>query len=212
MVVEQRPAEGGGEAELVELDFAPPFKRVSMLSELERLLGAPGLSDVVLAAQRAEQRAVAAGELEPRRPGERPGEQHEDANAAEAVRAAEALLSSCCDRAHVSCPAPRTVPRLLDRLTSELIERPGELILFTVTFCANAANDLTCPPHILTFKNHFVRIARSCRRDHGVLWGNGAAPRIAPRRRRCEPADVGCLGGGGRRRNGSAQRCKVAPP
>lgn len=121
--MEQRPAEGGGEAELVELDFAPPFKRVSMLSELERLLGAPGLSDVVLAAQRAEQRAVAAGELEPRRPGERPGEQHEDANAAEAVRAAEALLSSCCDRAHVSCPAPRTVPRLLDRLTSELIER-----------------------------------------------------------------------------------------
>ena len=25
----------------------------------------------------------------------------------------------------------------------------GELILFTVTFCANSANDLTCPPHIL---------------------------------------------------------------
>ena len=25
----------------------------------------------------------------------------------------------------------------------------GEFILFTVTFCANSANDLTCPPHIL---------------------------------------------------------------
>ena len=25
----------------------------------------------------------------------------------------------------------------------------GELSLFTVTFCANPANDLTCPPHIL---------------------------------------------------------------
>ena len=25
----------------------------------------------------------------------------------------------------------------------------GVLILFTVTFCANSANDLTCPPHIL---------------------------------------------------------------
>ena len=37
--------------------------------------------------------------------------------------------------------------------------REGELILilFTVTLCANPANDLTCPPHILSFKNIALR-------------------------------------------------------
>ena len=124
VTVEQRPAEGSAEgsaeAELIEFDFTPPFKRVSMLSELERLLDAPGLSDAVLAAQRAEQRAVAGA---PEREGE-----HEDA--AEAVRVAEALLSTCCDQTRIVCPAPRTVPRLLDRLTSELIERPATSPIF----------------------------------------------------------------------------------
>ena len=32
-----------------------------------------------------------------------------------------------------------------------MVHVPGEFILFTVTFCTNPANNLTCPPHILSF-------------------------------------------------------------
>ena len=86
------------EMETVEIDFTPPFRRVSMLSELESLLDAPGLQKVVLRSADGESASV---------------------------DEAEALLSACCEQVDIVCPTPRTVPRLLDRLASHLIERPA---------------------------------------------------------------------------------------
>ena len=43
------------------------------------------------------------------------------------------------------------------------------MILFTVTFCANPANNLTCPPHILSFKNSLRWHARCVCRATAAL-------------------------------------------
>ena len=44
----------------------------------------------------------------------------------------------------ISCPASTGADGYVTTSTSDAIS--GEIILLTVTFCANPANDLTCPP------------------------------------------------------------------
>ena len=69
----------------------------------------------------------------------------------------------------------------------------GESVLFTVTLCTNPANNLTCPPHILSFKTRpsRVRSRRHARLVHSVprlrsvarAGEKPYAPRLRARRR-----------------------------
>ena len=85
----------GGAAGLVAVDFTPPFRRVAIIPELERHTGAP-IRDWVAGANSFD---------DPER-----------------QSVAVASLSSLCEDLGVSCPAPRTAPRLFDKLIGHFIE------------------------------------------------------------------------------------------
>ena len=61
------------------------------------------------------------------------------------VSAAAGKLGAQGDGAMLRAAVATLVPALFERTLGRLLDA-GELILFTVTFCANPANDLTCSP------------------------------------------------------------------
>ena len=86
--------DGGGEA-FVAVDFAPPFRRIAIIPELERHTGAP-IRDWVAGANAFDD--------------------------PELQRTAVANLSLLCDNLGVACPEPRSAPRLFDKLIGHFIE------------------------------------------------------------------------------------------
>ena len=66
------------------------------------------------------------------------------------------LAAATADAAHIAAAAaaaaahraPTTMQSRVETVLPEIIASDPEVSLSTVTFCANSANDLTCPPLI----------------------------------------------------------------